>query len=474
MPRLAYSPVSKKWYYTLLITMVTVALLVWTATALPVIQTMTPAPNQTMQMVTTPTPTLVLVTTAQPTLTSTPKATTAVSTMVPATPRPIQTAGPAVTGSREPASTQGITTAGAAGTATPTVGGFRPGGTPVILATATTTAGGSLGSTGSYSTGPKAAAGKDGSPASFAALSPRLAAAIAGTFNEEKLKAASLQGVEVTVDVTGISNQSLALKPSIDGGGDERYDAAVTATKKGNPSLGCEDDSIRISLRNMQPESTVAGLLVSGGSKLMFSDPSIRQINFGGDTMTIESVRHAKFLGIIDIDYTALSKIGPSGMVETGRPFWLVLATGEPRQFTPQEERCRRYDPNQPVGETATAAMTPKVTPTPAPDNQADNLLVCPSDPECNPEMFVRCYNECMNSPVEPNQSFDCYYRSYDFEHNCCSSRCYISNAGDSIADQVALETCLMQCQQLDLGNLAIQVMKDNADASMGVIRNMG
>jgi hypothetical protein len=434
--------------------MLTVALLVWIASALPVVQIMTPAPNQTLQVIKTPTPTLVPVTIIQPAKTGTPKATTVVLTKAPTTPVPVHTAGPVATTTLKPASTQGITTAGRTTAATPPIGGLRPAGTPGILAPATTPAGGPPGSTGSYSTGPKAAAGGDGSGASFTGASPQLAAVIAETFNEEKLHSGTLQGVAITK----IETAHAPGEPAASAEGTGRYNADVTAVKKGDPSLGCEDDTVVISLRNMQPESPVAGRLVTTGSTLMFTDPSIRQISFGEDTMTITSLRHAKLFGILDLQYTEVSTITPEGPAITDKPFWLALATGEPRRFTPEEERCRQYGTNQPVFDETQAAMTPGIIPTPTHEYQINEIEVpCPADRECQPNAWLNCVNNCLAQHPFSNETENlqiityCEDVSSTFDYSCCYTRCMHSGGDPAQMSETALafkeSSCTSECQ---------------------------
>lgn len=441
-----------------------------------VIQTTTPVPSPvgTVQTVNTPlaTPTTIPVPTPAATLQTTqtlrPQATmTTVRMTTAATPAPTattvpaspvmtirQTYTPVMTGS--PFIRETTTPPTGMATGAPQTTGLVSGtaGTPRVIETPTDVGG--FGGTGPtfYGTVSQGTSGGPGTGLSSAGESPELAAAIAGSFNQSRMHQASLQDVYLTSVGTSLASGSGAIAAS---GGAGLYDADVTTVKKGDLMNNCPDDTIHISLHGMDPASPVAGQIVTGGSQLVFGDPSIRTVEIGNGEMKIASLRRAKLFGLVDLEYTEVSTITPAGMKKIDKPFWTALASEQPWTSSPRGGLCA----GQTMGRQdsgMTTGLTPGITPTPTPEygvNEVDQP--CPVDPDCYPEAAARCYAECTEQfPVSTeDQRLEnetvCKRASYAFDLNCCISKCL------GVRDQAeAVSFCNSKC----LFELAISITK--------------
>jgi hypothetical protein len=447
------------------------------AFALTVVPTMSPA--GTPRVIQTPTPAPTTVATVQTVQTVKPQTTvTTVKMTTVATPVPTATMVPvstvkSITQTYTPAKTGTpviINTQGSSGAVTgiPYSTGFvsGPAGTPWIIETPTATGKVTVTRPSFSGTGQQATAGGSGAGASFAGDSPALAAAIAGTFNQSRLHQASLQDVEIVS--VGTSRSSAGSGTNAVSGTGESYDVDMTAVKKGDLSNNCPDDTINIRLRGMDPASPVAGEIATGGSQLIFSDPSIRTINIANGMMTIGSLRHAKLFGILDLQYTEVSTITPAGPTKIDRPFWAGLPGAQPQVSVAGSDPCA----GQAMGRQD-SGMTPGVTPTPAPEYHATGEIEypCPVDPACYPETAARCYNECIERfPVSTeeqrreNQTL-CKRASYSFDYNCCIDSCMHSGTTDPSQlpeDQFALKA--QGCRDECLFKLAHLILTDVAE----------
>jgi hypothetical protein len=415
-----------------------------------VIQTTTPVPTpvatvQTVHTTITPQPTM---TTVKMTTVATPVPT---ATMVPvSTIKTVQqTYTPVMTGSPVIMETTPRPTGTAVGT--PRITGIvsGPAGTPQVMKTSTSV-GGATGTQPTFSgTGQQAIAAGAGTPGSLMGSSLQFEAGIISTFNTSRLHQASLQGAELTevssAPSSGTGTGSVA-------GGIASYDADVTAARKGDVSNNCPDDIISIHLRNMSPDSPVAGRVVVGGSQLMFSDPSIQTVEIRDGILKIASLRHAKLFGIVDLKYTEVSTISPDSPVRTDKPFWLAVASEQPRSIAAEDNPCAE----QALGQQ-NAGMTPGVTPTPKPEYQANEVaIICPCGPVCEPEAYQYCHNACLSQFPGENalSQTDEYCRDvcYEFDYNCCINSCMHAGGGDPAqlsADQFAFkeQDCRAECQ---------------------------
>ena len=468
-PYRVYRPISKVLSVILLLLIVSTP-----AFALPVVQNMTPAGTPRVIQTPTPAPTPVAtVHTVTPHTTVTTFKMTSVATPVPTatvvTTYSVQTVQqthlPAVTGTPVIVTTK--TGSSGAVTGTPYSTGFvsGPAGTPRVVETPTATGGVSGTRPAISGTGQQSAAGGTGAGASFAGDSPKLAAAIAGTFNQSRLHQGSLQDVFVTSVGTSRASGS---GTGVASAGAERFDADVTAVKKGDLMNNCPDDTITIHLRGMDPASPVAGRIATGGSQLIFSDPSIRTIDIGNGMMTIESARHVKLFGILDLQYIEVSTITPAGPTKIDKPFWVGLPGAQPQASVAGSNPCAG-----PVMGRHDAGITPGITPTPAPEYQAAGEIEypCPVDPACYPETAARCYAECIERfPVSTeeqrleNQTL-CQRASYSFDYNCCIDSCMHSGTTDPSQlpeDQFALKA--QGCREECLFKLAHLILTDVAE----------
>jgi hypothetical protein len=336
-----------------------------------------------------------------------------------------------------------------------------PAGTPRIIETPTATGG--IGGTRPTlsTTGPQATAGGSGAGVSPAGDSPVLAATIAGTFNHSRLHQASLQDVYLTSVGTSRSSGSGAGAASAGG---ERFDADVTAVRKGDLMNNCPDDTISIKLRGMDPASPVAGQIVTGGSQLVFGDSSIRTVEIGNGEMKIASLRHAKLFGILNLQYTEVSTISPSGPVKIDKPFWVGLPGTQLQASVSGNDPCA----GQAMGRQG-SGMTPGVTPTMAPDYQVNEVeITCPCDKLCQPEAYQRCYDTCLSQfPGEYNwfqYGEYCNKLCYRFDLNCCFDSCMHSGTDPAqlADDQFALKSqgCRAECDY----KLALSILQDVAE----------
>ncbi|OPX61800.1 MULTISPECIES: hypothetical protein [unclassified Methanoregula] len=468
--------------------------LVQTAGTPVVIQTTTPVPTPigTVQTVKTPatvattTPAPTPVATLQPTQTMKPQTTVTTvkmttvatlaptATMVPASPAQTirQTYTPVMTGSPVIVKTTPLTTRTAAGTPRTTTTVSGPAGTLQGMGTGTP-AGGIGGTRPTPSaTGPQPAAGGSGAGASPAGDSPALAAAIAGTFNQSRLHHGLLEDVYLTS--VGTSRASAAGAGAASAGAD-LYDADVTAVKKGDLQNNCPDDTIRIRLRGMDPASPVAGKIATGGTQLVFSDPSIRTINIGNGMMTIESLRHVKLFGILDLGYTEVSTISPEGPVKIDRPFWAGLPGAQPQAAVSGTDPCAG-----PAMGRQGSGITPGVTPTPAPEYQTSEVeITCPCDPVCQPGAYQKCHDDCLSQFSGEYLEFRfgtyCKDRCYVFDYECCFNSCMHNGTDPSRLPDLqyaARETgCNSECREKLLQSILKDAAEDQTDNVFQVTR---
>jgi hypothetical protein len=287
---------------------------------------------------------------------------------------------------------------------------------------------------------------------------------------------ASLKDVYLTSVGTSPASGSGTGTASSGGG---LYDADVTAVKKGDLQNNCPDDTITIRLRGMDPAGPVAGQIVTGGSQLVFGDPSIRTVEIGNGEMKIASIRHAKLFGIFDLHYTEVSTITPGGPTKIDRPFWVGLPGAQPQVSVAGDDPCAGPS----MGRQG-SGLTPGVTPTPAPEYGANEIeLSCPVDPGCWPELAARCYQECLAQQQysdyagQVRAEVTCRGQSYDeVSYECCKQQCIreasdrVQNAADQTSSDIERMACIQNCEW----KLALSILKETKEEQTSIIRNMG
>lgn len=337
-------------------------------------------------------------------------------------------------------------------------------GTPVNVGTTSTTGG--IGGTRPtfYGTVPPGTSVGMGSGLSSQGESPELAAAIAGSFSQSRMHQESLQDVFLTSVGTSVASGSGTGAASSEGA---LYDADVTAVKKGDLQNNCPDDTITIRLRGMDPAGPVAGQIVTGGSQLVFGDPSIRTVEIGNREMKIASIRHVKLFGIVDLQYTEVSTITPDGPTKIDRPFWAGLPGVQPQGVSVAGSNpCA----GQAMGRHG-SGMTPGVTQTPAPEYHTSEVeITCPCDPVCQPGAYQKCHDDCLSQFSGDYLEFRlgeyCRDRCYTFDLNCCITTCMHNGTDPSRLpeDQYMYKQqgCTAECRD----KLAQSILRDVTERS--------
>ncbi|MDP3565004.1 MAG: hypothetical protein Q8R70_11000 [Methanoregula sp.] len=112
------------------------------------------------------------------------------------------------------------------------------------------------------------------------------------------------------------------------------------------PKAGRQDGAILEQTASDKPETVsvngeeedepfVGGLLVGEAARLQTlaalreGDPTIRNISGDENTVTVESERHAKVLGLFSIPYTQTVTVNRKGILTFDDPWWLIVAQPE-------------------------------------------------------------------------------------------------------------------------------------------------